>query len=83
MLISATEARKNFFEILNRVLYGGEEIYVTKSGANSYVRMERVKYEEASIMDFAGIISDKDAKLMKDAVAKARKYPKRKVKSFD
>jgi antitoxin (DNA-binding transcriptional repressor) of toxin-antitoxin stability system len=83
MLISATDARKNFFELLNRVLYGNEEIFVTKSGSKSYVRLEKVESTEASIMDFAGTISDKDAKLMKDAIAKARKYPKRKVKSFD
>lgn len=82
MLISATEARNNFFELLNRVLYGGEEIFVTKSGAKSYVRMEKVDSKEASIMDFAGIISDKDAKLMKDAIAEARKVKKRKVKKF-
>lgn len=82
-LITATEARKNFFSILNRVLYGNEEIFVTKSGTNSYVRLEKIDPEEGSLMSFAGTISDKDAKLMKAAIKKARRVKKRKVKSFN
>ena len=82
MLISATEARKNFFELLNRVIYGGEEIYITKSGAKTLVRIEKVDTKNEGLMSFAGFLSDKDAKLMKREIKKSRIVEKRKTENF-
>lgn len=34
-MLSATEARKNFFDILNAVIFNGEEFTITKADAGS------------------------------------------------
>lgn len=39
-IVSATEARKNFFDILNAVIFKGEEFTITKADAGS-VRIVR------------------------------------------
>ena len=41
MVIPATEARNNFFDILNRVLYGNEVIYITKAGTKAMAKMTK------------------------------------------
>lgn len=40
-IVSATVARNNFFDILNRVLYGNEVIYITKAGTKARAKMSK------------------------------------------
>lgn len=83
MVIPATEARNNFFDILNRVLYGNEVIYIAKVGTKAMVRLEKNPSTEEILDSLAGSISEEDAEIMTNAIKKARSYPKRKVLSFD
>lgn len=82
-VIPATEARGKFFHLLNRVLYGGETIYITKTGADTVAKVESVPNSHRVLTDLAGSLSEKDAQLMKEAILKSRFYPKRKIKVFD
>ncbi|PIP52597.1 hypothetical protein COW80_05045 [Candidatus Beckwithbacteria bacterium CG22_combo_CG10-13_8_21_14_all_01_47_9] len=41
MVIPATVARNNFFDILNRILYGNEVFYITKAGTKAMVKMSK------------------------------------------
>jgi len=83
MVIPATEARNNFFDILNRVLYGNEVIYIAKVGTKAMVRLEKNPSTEEILDSLAGSISEEDAEIMTNAIKKTRSYPKRKVLSFD
>lgn len=83
MVISATAARNNFFDILNRVLYGNEVIYIAKVGTKAMVRLEKNPSTEEILDSLAGSISEEDAEIMTKAIKKARSYPKRKVLNFD
>ena len=83
MVIPATEARNNFFDILNRVLYGNEVIYIAKVGTKAMVRLEKNPSTEEILDSLAGSITDEDAEIMTKAIKKTRSYPKRKVLSFD
>lgn len=47
-VLSATEARNNFFEILNAVIFKGEEVVVMKKDAGSVrIVSEKTKYSTA------------------------------------
>lgn len=83
LVIPATVARSEFFNILNRVLYGGETVYIAKVGTKDMVRMEKSPSTEEILDSLAGCMSDKDADVMLKTIKKARSYPKRKVLSFD
>lgn len=83
MVISATKARNNFFDILNRVLYGNEVIYIAKVGTKAMVRLEKNPSTEEILDSLAGSISEEDAEIMTKAIKKARSYPQRKVLNFD
>ncbi|KKS80408.1 MAG: hypothetical protein UV54_C0007G0017 [Candidatus Beckwithbacteria bacterium GW2011_GWA2_43_10] len=83
MVIPATEARNNFFDILNRVLYGNEVVLISKAGTDTLVKMESVPDSVKVLNRLSGSISAGDAKLMKAAVKEMRKMPLRKINSFD
>ena len=72
-VFTATSARSDFFNILNRVLFGGETVYIKKEGADSLVKIESVSKTESILDELAGSISDTDAKKMKEAIAEPRK----------
>jgi len=77
-IITATKARESFFEILNRVLYGKETIFITKAGADkNVVKLERVPESRSILNKLAGSISDADAKTMLTSISKSRKTAKR------
>lgn len=78
-VFSATETRANFFDVLNRVLYANEKVFVRKSGADHMVRMERVPMSEEALSRLAGRISDKDAKVMKKTINEAHRRLTRRV----
>lgn len=82
MIIPATEARNNFFDILNRVLYGNEVIFIAKVGTKAMVRLEKNPSTEEILDSLAGCWSEKKADRITKAIKKARSYPKRKVLSF-
>jgi len=82
MVIPATEARNNFFDILNRVLYGNEVIYIAKVGTKAMVRLEKNPSTEEILDSLAGCWSEKDADMVTKAINKVKSYPKRKVLSF-
>ena len=82
-IAAATKARERFFDILNRVLYDDETFYITKAGADSLVKLEKVPPGRETLAALAGSIGKKDAALIKKAVANARTYSKRKVLSFN
>ncbi len=81
-MMNATQARSQFFELLNRVLYGGETVYISKAGAKDVVEIKRVA-KPKTLKDFTGIISEEDARLMKEAIAEARSRPNQPAPSFD
>lgn len=83
MIIPATEARNNFFDILNRVLYGEEVVLISKAGTNTLAKMESVPDSLKILNRLAGSISSEDVKIMKKAVRDMRKMPARRIKSFD
>ena len=83
MVIPATEARNNFFDILNRVLYGNEVVLISKAGTDTLAKVESVPDSVKVLNRLAGSISAGDAKLMKAAVKEMRKMPYRKIKGFD
>lgn len=68
-LINATEARKNFFSILDEVFYGGKEVIIKKGGkvkvrVTSVVspkKFDFAKYKE-NIKKIGKIFSDADVK---------------------
>ena len=80
--ITATEARTNFFDLLNRVLYAGETVFISKAGVDTIAKVERIANSASILAKLAGSVSESDAGLMKKAVAKARKYPKRQTVSL-
>jgi len=82
-VIPATVARNNFFDILNRVLYGNEVIYITKTGSKTVAKIEGAPDPMKILKKLAGSWSDEDADMVMKAIAKARSYPKRKVLPFD
>ena len=55
--LTATEARKRFFEILNSVIFTGEEVVIKKENAGS-VRMIAEKSHKPSDEEREKIISD-------------------------
>lgn len=85
--ISATDARANFAEIIDRVLYSGDEYIVQKLGKPAAIitsiktdKKKRKIKPEADILSLAGIFKDKALKgksideiikLEKKAVAEA------------
>lgn len=83
MVIPATEARNNFFDILNRVLYGNETVLISKAGTNTLVKVESVPDSVKVLNRLSGCISVEDAEIMKKSVKEMRKTPFRKIKSFD
>lgn len=82
-IIAATNARSNFFEILNKVLYGGETIFISKAGSNNLVKVEAVPSSSVVLNKLAGSISNTDAVLMEKAMKKVKDYPKREISNFD
>lgn len=71
-VINATKARSEFFELLNRVLYGNERVLISKAGAKGMVELKRVE-KPKKFSDFAGVISEEDAEIMKGVIEADRK----------
>ena len=80
--ITATEARTNFFDLLNRVLYAGETVFISKAGVDTVAKVERIDNGASILAKLAGSISESDAGSMKKAIAKVRKYSKRPTASL-
>ena len=81
-VINATKARSEFFELLNRVLYGNERVLISKAGSKGMVELRRVE-KPKKFSDFAGVISEEDAEIMRKTVAEARKRPNRDLNPFE
>lgn len=79
---AATEARENFFNILNRILYGRETIYIKKTGVDSIIKLELTTNSRKVLKSLAGSISKKDADLMKNAIKNSKKHSPRKIKAL-
>ena len=82
IIITATEARTNFFDLLNRVLYAGETVFISKAGVDTIAKVERVDNSASILAKLAGSVSESDAESMKKTIAKARKYSKRPTASL-
>lgn len=80
---TATEARKEFFDLINAAKYGGQETVVTKNGK----KVARIIPEESKERDWekykrvveaaGGIFADEDVKQIRQARIDSRKnrYP--------
>lgn len=79
LTVTATEARNDLFKLLNRVIYKGETVYITKAGTESMIKVTSVPASSVTLSKLAGSISNKDASVMKTAIAAAKNYPSRKV----
>lgn len=76
---TATEARRNWFEILNMVAYEKKEARISKNN-RFLVRIVRDMRPKKTLMDYAGCMSDKEARAMKKAIKELRKLPERATK---
>ena len=82
-VISATVARNNFFDILNRVIYGEEVVLVSKAGTETLVKIESLPDSVKVLKRLFGSLSIKDAGTMKEVAGRMRNSPWRKIKSLD
>jgi len=82
-VISATVARNNFFDILNRVIYGEEVVLVSKAGTEKLVKIETLPDSGKVLKRLFGSLSVRDARTMKAASGEMRTSSWRKIKSFD
>ena len=71
--VSALEARKNFGEILNRILYRGEEIFVERKGKPVAKIVPVVKMEDADVIRKRWARHQKE---IGDALEKLKKRPR-------
>ena len=78
-IYTSTQARNNFFEILNRIIYGNEEIYIKKSNSDKLVKLHRVNSALNSLESVIGSIDNKTALKMKKDIKEGRKGIKREV----
>ena len=80
--VSALEARKNLGEILNRAYYMGEETIVSRKGKMiaRIVPPVAKKTNVNSILSFAGILSTKDADIIKKSLKIGREKSSREIK---
>ena len=82
--VTAIQARRNLGEILNRAYYNGEETIVARKGKTiarivpPYVKKTNVN----SILSFAGILSTKDAGIIKKSVKTGREKSSREISSL-
>ena len=80
---TATEARKNFFDIVNNVLYNNEDYYITKAGVKAVmVKVSRVVDPREEFLSLAGSISNIDANKIKSTVKTTKGYKSRKINEF-
>ena len=70
IIITATEARTNFFDLLNRVLYAGETVFISKAGVDTIAKVERVDNSVSILAKLAGSVSESDAESMKKTIEK-------------
>jgi hypothetical protein len=70
-VINATKARSEFFELLNRVLYGNERVLISKAGSKDMVELRRV--EPKTIDDLAGVFTKEDANIIEETIKADRK----------
>ena len=83
MVIPATVARNNFFDILNRVIYGEEIVLVSKAGTETLVKIESLPDSVKALKRLFGSLSAKDAGTMKEVAGRMRNSPWRKIKNLD
>lgn len=83
-IVSALEAQKNFGEILNRILYKGEEILVERKGKliAKIVPVKEKKLTKKDILSYAGIWNTKDISIMRKAIRKARLNASRPIRAL-
>ena len=79
--VSALEARRNFGELLNRILYRREEIFIERKGRAlaKIVPIEKAANKK-SILSYAGIWKTPDVGAVKRAIKKDRLNASRLVK---
>lgn len=79
--VSALDARRNFGELLNRILYKREEIFIERKGraVAKIVPIEKTAGKK-SILSYAGIWKTPDVGAIKKAIKKDRLYASRFVK---
>lgn len=81
--ISATEARNNFFTILNKVLFGNETVLISKAGSDVLVKIERAADGREILRELAGSIANAEAEKMEDSIMAARLRETRDLPSFN
>lgn len=70
-VLNATEARKNFFNLLNRAIYGHEAVYISKAGADKLVKLEATSPGRRTLRKLAGEMTEKDADTILHAVERS------------
>ena len=70
--IDSSKAREKFFEILREV-FEENKVYVIKKDGKPMARISCVDEPKNDLLRFAGILSDKEAKKMKNLVNSGRK----------
>lgn len=82
LIYSATEARANFFDILDLVNSGKSEIIITKD-KKPVVRLVKEKIDKINkknnLMSFAGVMSKRDADIFYNVLREIRNAPERRT----
>lgn len=81
-VVTATNARTNLFEIINKVYFGGEEIVITKND-KPVVRISKEDEAERKghLMNLAGSLSPEEADTIKSTIKELKRLPARKTPS--
>lgn len=75
--VSALTIRRNLGEILNRIIYNKEEIFVERSGkiVAKIIPAEKIHISKKNIKLYAGIWKTPIVKTIKSAIKSTRKKP--------
>lgn len=70
-IVPVTDLRNNISAYLNKVIYTGEDILI-KKGKNIVAKITKVESLSASLLDLAGLMTDKESKKVKTILKKIK-----------
>ncbi|MBI4990496.1 type II toxin-antitoxin system Phd/YefM family antitoxin [Candidatus Gottesmanbacteria bacterium] len=70
-IVPVTDLRNNISVYLNKVVYTGEDILI-KKGKTIVAKITRVENPSSSLLDLAGLITDKESKKVKTNLKKIK-----------
>lgn len=71
-IVPVTDLRNNISIYLNKVVYTGEDIFI-KKGKNIVAKIIKVEKPHASLLDLAGLLTEKEGGKIKISLKKIKK----------